>query len=391
MKILNPLNKRFIIIDRSCGQLRLYDYRFYIHKPWAKYRALLCLLPEPVLEDLQGKKIIRFSNSGFGLAWARILNELGYVLDIISWDDSDFIPKHNYDLVVFHGAKTFPNVYQNLNKKPKIIHFLSGSYWKFNNSQEDQRIKAFENRHKTKLPRDRYITIPEEPVNEVSEGIVVLGNHSVAKTYPSNMRVLTINNASYPDSHFDSVEKDYEKARKNFLYFAGGGNIHKGLDLTIEAFAELVDEHLYIVTVPEKKFLSVYKKELKRPNIHLVGEVTMRNEQFYEVMDKCAYVILPSCSEGQAGSVVEAMNQGLIPIVSKETHLDVDDFGRILTRNSISTIRKTVQNMSNLSPSKVGKMANKSRGAAIAKHNPYAFRKKLKAHIKYLLADTNQM
>lgn len=367
------------------AKLVISDYAKYLSAKPGK-RALLSYITDPFIAERNGEQTSRFSNSGLALSWARVLNELGYRVDIIDWDNKNFLPVNSYDLVIFHGGKNF-NVYNKLAGRPVVIHYLTGSYWKFNNQAEDKRLVDFKRRHGVDLPRDRYIDDPEDPVNRVAKAVIVLGDPSMRKTYPKNLRVMTINNASYADDHFAKITKDYSNVRKNFLFFAGSGNIHKGLDLLIDSFKDL-DEHLYIVTVVDKKVMAVFKDELKLPNIHLVGEVGFRSPQFYQAMDNCAFVILPSCSEGQAGSVVEAMNQGLVPIVSKETRLDTGKFGETLKDTSIACIKQTVERLSRLDPTAVQKRAEATRRAAIKDHNPEKFRKDLKAAVNDIL-ETN--
>lgn len=363
----------------------IYGYRKYLTGLYHK-RALLCYVVEPIAADVRGETINRFSNGGIALSWARVLNELGYELDIISWDNTEFIPTRKYDLVVFHGGKNFDKIFPVLAKKTRIIHFLTGSHWLFNNKREDTRRSDFKKRHGVAVQRDRYIADSEDDVNNTAEGIIVLGDPSMKDTYKGYEKVMTINNASFYDPHFDSVDKDYEAARKNFLFFAGSGNIHKGLDLVIDSFVGL-KEHLYIMTVPDTEVLNVFEKELKLPNIHLVGEVPMRTKKFYEVVDKCAFVILPSCSEGQAGSVVECMNQGLIPIVSKETRLDAKKYGVVLEKSTIPEIKKSVTKMAALEPGLIKNLAQKTRKVAMTQHSPQQFRKNLKSSIIHILSN----
>jgi len=369
-------------VNESCI---VYSYREFLGLfRRGKKRALLSYLAQPVIDSMSGKEITRFSNSGIVISWARVLNELGYIVDVINWDDRNFKPVRPYDLVIFHGGKNFEKIYKNLHGKPKIIHFLTGSYWKFNNEGEDRRRADFKRRHGIETPRDRYIYANEDPVNRAADLIIVLGDPSMKQTYKQYDNVTTINNASYPDEHFDKVNKDYSKARNNFLFFAGSGNIHKGLDLLIDAFKNL-EEHLYIVTVPDKQVLDTFKKELNLPNIHLIGQVNMRDPKFYEIMDKCAFVILPSCSEGQAGSVVEAMNQGLIPIVSKETRLDTRGYGVILAGNTIPCIKKTVNKLSRMTADDVNKMSIRTRKIAVKQHSPEKFRDNLKTAVLQII------
>jgi len=360
---------------QKAGLPVIYNYAKHTSRR-ARKRALLSYITHPFLAEERGENINRFSNSGLALSWVQVLNELGYIVDIIDWDNTHFTPDRQYDLVVFHGGKNFKNIYPCLTNKPIIIHFLTGSYWKVNNQQEDRRRAAFKRRHGMDVPRDRYIYASEDEVNHVSNAIIVLGDPSMKTTYPRYRSLFTINNASYPDDHFDKALKHYPEAKRNYLFFAGSGNVHKGLDLLIDSFKDL-DEHLYIVTVLDRKVLSAFRNELKLPNIHLLGEVGLRSPEFYEIMDKCAFVILPSCSEGQAGSVVEAMNQGLIPIVSKETRLDARSYGVVLENNKIETIKQTVRRMSAFKSKEVEKMAKRVRGVALKEHSPEKFRRDL--------------
>jgi len=359
-------------------------HKFAKRKP-AK-RALLSYLTAPVLADMRGEKIVRFSNHGLAITWVRVLNELGYELDIIDWDNIEFDPTHSYDLVVLHGAKNEKNLLPKLKHKAVVIHFLTGSYWRYNNAQEDQRRSDFKNRHGVLVARDRFIETSEDTVNEAAKGIIVLGNKSMRETYPASYPIIkTMNNASYPDDHFKSVPKNYAEARGNFLFFAGSGNVHKGLDLVIESFAGL-KENLYVVTVLDKEVMDVFAKQLKRPNIHLIGDVNMRTSEFYEIMDTCAFSILPSCSEGQAGSMIECMNQGLIPIVSKETRLDPGKNGVVLKDNTIATIRETVTSLSALSKYNVAKRSKAVHKLAQKKHSPDYVRKQLKRAVRSILS-----
>lgn len=368
-------------VEKTGERTVIYNYSRYKHGKLTK-RALLCYLTGPVIADMNGETINRFSNSGIALSWMQVLNEMGYIVDLVEWNDTEFTPTKTYDLVIFHGGHNFAHIRKHLEGEPTIIHFLTGSYWRFNNQQEDARRADFKKRHGAWTPRDRSISVSEDPVNEAADSIIVLGDPSMRDTYPASYKkVLTINNASYPDDHFDTTTKAYNTARQNFLFFAGSGNIHKGLDLLIDAFQSL-DEHLYIMTVLDQPVIKALKRELKRPNIHLIGEVPMRTPPFYETIDKCAFVIAPSCSEGQAGSVVECMNQGLIPLISKETRLDARDYGAILPANTIPEIQKMVHYFGRLPSAQVKALAQKTRATAKREHSPDFFRAQLKDAIQ---------
>ncbi|MES2006540.1 MAG: glycosyltransferase [Patescibacteria group bacterium] len=140
-----------------------------------------------------------------------------------------------------------------------------------------------------------------------------------------------------------------EKVKGNFIWFGGAGAVHKGLDLVLEAFATMPE---YTLTVygklgNEDDFTHAYDKELfHTPNIHMKGWVDPGSPEFAHATTHSLAIIYPSCSEGTAGSVVLAMHAGLIPIISRETGVDVEDFGIVLKENTIQEIQTMVRNLS---------------------------------------------
>ena len=72
-----------------------------------------------------------------------------------------------------------------------------------------------------------------------------------------------------------------------------------------------------------------------------IGFVDIEGEKFIEVAEKCSYMIMPSCSEAIAGSVLTAMSAGLIPIVSRECGFEDDEVIH-LEDCSLECLEKTV-------------------------------------------------
>ena len=116
----------------------------------------------------------------------------------------------------------------------------------------------------------------------------------------------------------------------------------------LEIFVQNPDLHLYVCSnfKNEKDFTRLYHKELfETENIHPIGFININNYEFSEITKKCSYIIMPSCSEGQAGSVLTGMSAGLIPIISKECGLEKDE-AYFFTDNKIETIEKTIKEFS---------------------------------------------
>ncbi len=350
-----------------------------------KGHALLAYLTRPFFMNKNNPAFRSHTNIQRSLMIVKVLNELGYVVDVVDWDNLDFVPEKKYDLFIGHGGKNFESIYKHLNKDAIVIYFSTGSYWKFHNTQEERRFDDLKLRRGVTLPYDRYINESEEFANSVADGIICLGNHHICETYSKFPLVLNLNNASYSDDHYNKVTKNFEKNRKNFLFFSGWGNVHKGLDLLLEVFSKS-DKNLYICTHLDSEFKKFYKHELRDyPNIHYVGFIQMRSKKFYNLMDKCNYVIFPSCSEGSPGSVVACLQYGLIPIVSKESNLDVDNYGILLKECSIKDITKVINDVSNKPIDWIREKSLLARKAAITDYSEETFLNNLKNHIKHII------
>lgn len=98
--------------------------------------------------------------------------------------------------------------------------------------------------------------------------------------------------------------KNYKDAKKHFLWFGSSRLIHKGLDLLLEIFKELPDLHLHVCGPinNELKFKDIYYEELyNTKNIHTYGFINIQSKSFKGIINKCAFIIFPSCSEGGGG------------------------------------------------------------------------------------------
>ncbi len=326
---------------------RINSYRRYLKSSHPK-RALLAYLVDPVVADLEGRQPIHFSNQGLAIAWAKSLNQLGYALDIINWDDSAWQPEHKYDLMVAHGGKTTPALLKSRGSA-RLIYFSTGSYWQIHNRQGIERATAFLKRHGVELPADRQIADSEEQINRAADAIICLGTDAIAQTFHDFPHVTALEIAAFPDRQ-RLPKKDFQTAGQNFLFFAGGGNLHKGLDLLLDSFSNLEKQHLYICTSLEPAFEKFYRLALERPNIHFEGQLPLRGRRFYELIDKSAFVILPSCAEGSPGSVADCMLYGLIPVVTPAAGVWTGDAGFEITEPTPEGIVELVGRLAKLPP-----------------------------------------
>ena len=145
-------------------------------------------------------------------------------------------------------------------------------------------------------------------------------------------------------------------------------------------------QHLWISTHLDHNFVYQYAHELRNlPNIHLLGWVQPRSRLFYQIMRRCSFAILPSCSEGQSQSVVECMNQGLVPVVSRECGLSVDGIGVYVEPCSVDNITALVGELSDWTPLRLEQASRAARLAAQSEYSQAAFLQRLEQAIQAFL------
>jgi glycosyltransferase involved in cell wall biosynthesis len=351
------------------------------------HRALLSYITAPFRTRADAVQSVMFSNTGIALSIVAVLNALGYVVDVVQYTDTSFTPEKDYELFIGHGGANFTHIATCLRPGTTKVYFSTGVYWMEWNRRLQERFDQLARRRGVRLPYVGWIQESEEYANECADGIICLGNQDAADSYSKFPLVINLNNAAYHDDRYEGIKKDFDSGRNSFLFFAGGGNVRKGLDLLLEAFSG-ARAQLYICQPIESDFRDDYRHELEDlANIHVMGWVPTRTPTFYDLMDRCNFAIFPSCAEGQPGSVVECMHQGLIPVVSRESNIDTDDCGITLSRCSVEEIERVVQELIEYPPEECERMSRLARKAAVAKHSEEAFARGFEEALRRVTAD----
>ena len=78
-------------------------------------------------------------------------------------------------------------------------------------------------------------------------------------------------------------------------------------------------------------------------NPHTCGFVDTMSDQFNAIVEKCYYLLLPSCSESPSTSALTALRHGIIPIVMKGNGLDeLGDYCRYFEDYHMESIEQTI-------------------------------------------------
>jgi glycosyltransferase involved in cell wall biosynthesis len=302
---------------------------------------------------------------------AQTFLDKGYVVDVIRHNNAMFVPKKPYDFVVdvdINLGRLGPL----LNKECIKIFHAAAAHWLFQNTAEYQRCLDLQRRRAvTVYPRR---TVKPSLSAEHADIIAYYGNEFTRGTYEYLNKEFFFIPAPLTHTYPSPKNKDFDSARKNFIWFGGAGAVHKGLDLTLEAFASLPDYHLTICgKVGDKDFLDAYKKELALPNISFRGWIDAGGPEFENIRNESIGLVFPSCSEGAGQSGLVATNAGLLPIVSFETGISVKDFGVLLKENTIPAIREAVTFVSKLPTEELKRRALAGWEYTRSKHSREAF------------------
>ena len=325
--------------------------------------VLLSYLVEPFLISENDPQFNKHSNYWECLQMAKTFTGMGYGVDVISGPslpEHESIPQKDYSF--------FIDMYRNMDKLAGVIskdcikiYHITRAHWMFHNAAEYRRCLELQQRKMVSVKPRRQV-LPNSGIELADYGITV-GNEFTISTFAFAgkpiFRVPISTCAQFPWPE----KKNYQSCKKNFLWLGGEGLVHKGLDIVLDAFAARSDFNLFVCAriKDEEDFEKAYLQELyETKNIKAIGWIDVSSAEFLEIANNCIGIISLSCSEGGGGSVIQGMHAGLIPIVSRESAVDVDDFGIVLKESSIEHLQRTISELSSLPESELGVMSKKA-------------------------------
>lgn len=208
--------------------------------------ALLSYLAAPLGYDSTDRRLSGHTNAWECRAIADRLARGGYLLDAIDWSDDAFNPSREYDLIF--------DLHRNLERlapraRTRWLH-ITGSHPRFAYDAELARLAALEERRGIRLaPRRAFDTEDTERFDrslELADTITILGDDVTRSTFPADM-ILKSEQVFVTASPVPPRQRDDDFQDRTFLWFAGSGAVHKGLDLVLECFARNPDLTLHCV------------------------------------------------------------------------------------------------------------------------------------------------
>ena len=215
------------------------------------------------------------------------------------------------------------------------------------------------------------LAIPNRAI-EHADYAAMIGNDFVYSTYAfAGKPIFELGNPAMIALDLPS-SKDFDASRRRFLWLGGRGSAHKGLGRVLEAFEDFCGFHLTVCgpVTNEPDFCRAYHRQLyQTPNIQLRGWIDITRPEFQALAASTLGIVFPSCAEAQAGSVINCMQAGLIPLVSRQVGLDVSpDFGVLLRDSSVQEIRDAVCEIARLPTRDLAAMSRRTWEVAQANH-----------------------
>jgi glycosyltransferase involved in cell wall biosynthesis len=109
--------------------------------------------------------------------------------------------------------------------------------------------------------------------------------------------------------------------------------------------------------------------------------VNPNSDEMDELCANNAFVLFPSCSEGTASSVITCMAKGLIPIVTKESGVNLNDFGIEIESGTVDAVKDAIEIALKLPIKEIKRQRNLVQQFVVNNHSVDAY----KYHLKYAL------
>lgn len=320
-------------------------------------KALLTYLVDPYLPDFDPADIYLHSNRWKSRELGTILSELGYDVDVTDWENYHPPFASEYDVVFGHGI-AYERACRRSASNCKKIFLGAIAYMDQLIAEENRRLQLLKERRGLRLTRRYFGNYTRDTGPARSDAMILLGTDWVVDTYRgfNHLPVYRWCNVVVDDVPVGQTDKNYETARKHFLWMAGYAAVHRGLDVLLEVFANMPDMHLWVCgsISQEKKFVEAYRRELlELPNVHFVGWVDVSGQKFRDIVTTCGYCIYPSGSDAMAGALVNQMATGLVPIHTREAGTDCGGFGYQLSEFTHASVRDIIQTASIADPAKL--------------------------------------
>jgi glycosyltransferase involved in cell wall biosynthesis len=353
----------------------------------ARGRALLSYLADPAAWRDDDPRLTGHSNKWESREIARQLSRLGLEVDVIDFDDDEFVPAGPYDVVLGIHSELHRLAGQ-AEARAALMHH-TGAYPSFQNAAELRRIEELYERRGLRCVPRRQVPAGDQYDATLRDAVAasLLGNDWTLSTFPEEHRrkvtciPVTGSQLSRPKRQDELVPGERE-----FLWFFGSGAVHKGLDRTLEAFARRPELGLHVVgnIGGEKDFVEAYRRELHElPNIHWHGFLEPDTAEFQAVARRCFCVVAPTCCEGTSPATITMLQLGLHPLISRECGITLPDgAGRYLETCAVEEVETAAVELHTMPEGALRDQIRATQATVSQRHSREGFRRRVGDYLR---------
>ena len=361
------------------------DYSKELKNP--SHKILVCYLSSPFYNENKHKYMVVHQNRRETLIMASVFEELNWSYRFTRLDKPLIRNINKYD-IIFGCGSTFVMAC-NKNEHAKKIYYATGSYYKHQNEMIKLRTDEFNKKHHSSIEYSR-LAIAQNS-NEVANGIIQIGSKFTIETYPNDLRskIIPIHQTSFDFSMlFDRQKKIHSYNKNSFIYMGSKGSILKGLDIVLDYFETHHKLTVHLFGIIDSDFSRIYYNQLNNcPNIINHGYTDLSSKIFLEIAYECAWVMLPSVSEGCPGSVINCMKVGCIPIISKYAACEEsEEVGLVMEKADINSLSNAIDIAQSMSAIEIENRINAAIDIASQNYNDKVFCKEFKNAINKIIS-----
>jgi len=188
-----------------------------------------------------------------------------------------------------------------------------------------------------------------------SNAVLAIGNKLISQSFAAQKPCgdLHVIDCGIDTEHFKHPVEDIRGPV--FVHNATRFSVRKGSHLVGAAWPQVVAKF------PDAKLLllgrdgdvDITKLLQDVPNVVMSGAYSSGSRNYVKQLSGARWVVLPSLAEGQAGTLLEAMSCGCVPIASRDTGVDTERYGGYVlepntSENLVATMLKAASDWTHL-------------------------------------------
>lgn len=262
-----------------------------------------------------------------------VLRQLKFNVDLCNFNfKKSEIDYEKYNLVFGFGAHLI-NAKKN---NPNIIsiYYATGLFVPLNDFYSLSKLKKIYNNNSKLINSLRLASRNYYDEDKNANFVIYLNNKINKKIYNNILKKksfsinVTFNFIKTREDLLKKIKnKNIDQSKRNIIYFSGPGCIHKGLDTVLNFFEKEKKFNLYLFQSfrTEREFFKIYKLKIKNNcNIFHYDNIPINSLKFESIVNNSLFTILPSVAEGQPSSLVNLSSMGLIPLISKQSGIEIN-------------------------------------------------------------------